>query len=414
MPRAQVTRTQTARSAVARRPRGGQVVRLPEVLGVPMIVHHCDGTTLYGSPAGSSGGYGNRLYTSTDGQAWTLRYTFPARSQPTSLTDVIQTAFVLPTGTLIVATCNDNWDSYGALWRSTDGGDSFSLVHEFVQETCGGCYSWNLDGNADYAVAGSYGNRSTTGVYDRTVYLSDDDGLTWARCFHIEGDGSTDAKNTHVHMARIDPEGGCWISVGDHVTDWTASGTLGLWHSPGKPTTFSDPGAHNYGSFTRVYSHTSEYARIGSYPRVRPVTILFSDGYAYLGEDDMTSAEARTITRLKYSDASYTPEILVDNTEAVSSPAPYYNGPVFGMAKLTDDIWVAVVPGGVGTSPGPTSAYMLITYDRGQTWRREPTVHGSLKSLCRTVHVSTGAVYGGRPYDPYGFGYKLAPVRTPT
>lgn len=404
-----------------------------------LTVQHCasDGSALYAS-GGSTTGPGTparELYKSLNGTDFTLVHDFGQRSQgpaPDALhNEIIYGIVEIPgTKTLVVSCVSNAWDftSHGTMYRGVATADPYVYnwtrvsfvgddLHNFLF-VAGFANTWNLDANANYAVAGTYGIRDDAGNQSihRDVWISTDDGAHWSRCFHIEGTatGDIDALGTHIHMTRIDPDGGCWVSVGDHNSGWNhANATLGLWHSPAQPAGGIAVGAHNFGDFTRVYSHATEQARLadGVYHRVRPVTCLFDGGYIYCGEDDMLQAEARTITRIKYSDGSYLPEILLNNTQAFTDAHPKFNGPIFGAAKLTADIWIMHSPAagltGAGIAPYQSTAYNAITYDGGETWAIVATTK-SVKGLCRAPLAADGRVYGGVAYDASGASFGLS------
>jgi PKD repeat protein len=374
--------------------------------------------TMWGSRAMES----RILYKSTDaGLTWTEVYAFPARLQNPSANvwyDKIYAVQVLPTGTILVSAANSPWDHNGTIYRSTDGGNTFSRARHMdgsdFEYTRGCSYPWAFDANDDYAIAGTYSYKDPDGATDRDVWASTDDGQHWYRVFHIEGKGNADvdAVNTHIHIARIDPDGGCWISVGDHDPGWShLNQTYGLWHAPAAALTGSlgnapaqvSDGDNDFGDFTRVYSHATSSNR-----RIRPVTVLFrnlptGEKYAYLGEDDMTFSEKKTITRLRYDDGSYDEEVKADYTKPAGT-SPSYNGGIFGMAKITDLYWVAAAPDMPFITPA-ASAAMFYTLDGGETWTRDPDFDVSVRNLVR-VAVG-GRVWGGRPpYDGIGPGYR--------
>jgi len=267
----------------------------------------------------------NKLYM-TNGQGlapdlaapWLLT-TFADRDQGGgSVPDYVQAGIVLPSGTLITANADavsSLQTSNGTMHRSTDWLTAGSGAANFAQVTDGGtegafefvkgcANTWCLDGNADYAVAGTYGYKDGTGATDRSVWISTDDGVSWDRCFHVEsGDGQ--APNTHIHMSRIDPYGGCWISLGD------SGNYTGLYHYAGTPTTVPD-GSTSAGSFVKIYD-TGAGGR-------RPIVAIFHTGtggekYIFLGED----AAAACITRLRYDAITYTTDYASDHFKCTSA-----------------------------------------------------------------------------------------------
>lgn len=296
-------------------------------------------------------------------------------------TDDVRYAFILPSGTMLTSNCFDFYGSSnprnGALYRSTDwataavNAATFTLVKEFIK---GGPQSWTLDGNANYAVAGTYGYNIA--ALNRDVWVSTDDGATWASCFHLEGD------SVHIHMARIDPDGGCWITVGEtsaHMGLWYASaesltGTGGL-----SPVTNTTSGANDYGDFVKVYSGGV----------LRPIVALFHntpDGkkYIYVGEDNFTNC----INRIRYDDT------VEDGYTRYDVENKYTHGSaqtMVGVSKITDALWMMVSAEGNA----------FVSRDYGEHWYLDTgykiTTAGQ-EVLCRTAHT-TGMMYGGNPTD---------------
>jgi len=254
----------------------------------------------------------------------------------------------------------------GALRRSTNGGANWSaIVLNFVK---GAGNSWNMDANANYGVAGTYGYKDAAGNTDRDVWLSTDEGVTWASCFHIEGDGDVSSRNTHIHMARIDPDGGCWVGVGD------AGAHMGLWYSPAQPSLVTTS-ADNFGNFSLIYSPAE----------ARPIVCLFYTGsagekYIYFGEDNKTNA---TITRIRYDlGAPYTPEAVVNLTADGMKV-------VTGMIKITDDCWVICSSNDGGAGAQNKAA---VTYDAGTTWAVVAEITSGL--LAQPNAIRTGDING--------------------
>lgn len=425
-------KSQTAGASVTSFSSGAEVVYETGPNGEPILPLYYDAPhdVVWGTKAPLS----NKLFKSIDGGAsWTLVYEFPLRVQTPSTNywqDKVFAVQVLPSGTILVSADNNEWNYNGTIYRSIDGGQTFSRAKrmdggdfEFVR----GCaFPWAFDHNGSYAVAGTYSYKDPDGATDRDVWASTDDGLRWDRIFHIEGTGNGDinAKNTHIHMARIDPDGGCWISVGDHNSGWSHDNqTLGLWYAPADKLTgpgnevprFVGDGSSDFGDFTRIYSHNSEHDRLGIpllWPRIRPVTAIFKQAgsakYIYLGEDDMTFNEARTITKMRYDPSAgsdrFVPHILANYTAQFTAAPPTYNGGIFGMCQITDNYWVAGAAELPNISP-PSTWALLYSTDGGETWQRDDENHTpEMYLLPVAVH---GRVLGGRPPgDNFGSSYR--------
>lgn len=392
----------------------GMLERMPaandgvEVL--PVYVED-DGKTAWGR--GASENYRFRLYRSTDGESWSFVKNL---GYPNTIHGIQVTA----AGTILLSTSlnlgagdpNDN-----ILWRSTDGGASF---HEVMRLPRGGGRSWNFDRNDGYIVIGTYGYKDSAGNTDRGVWKSVDDGVTWTPIFFLKADGTYDYRNTHVHMARIDPDGGCWIAIGD------SGGFVGLYHSSGEPMPLAGgTSVTDQGDFRLVYSQAV----------ARPITVLFDNPegaarYGFFGEDGMRD---RSITRIRYDAVRFVTDTASDRfttgenhglldgdilrvsttgslPTGLSANRDYHvvdstldsfqlsaasGGPplditgagsgthsfnyarrvaadfaaqklnvITGMTKLTDSCWVALA-----ASDGISSMGMLVSHDSGQSWK---------------------------------------------
>lgn len=84
-------------------------------------------------------------------------------------------------------------DPPAEIWRSTDGGTSFSKVLTFEK---GGLVSFSYDVRANTVYLGEYGEYNST-----KVYKSSDGGATWSTVFTHPVDGSSTA---HIHAVHID------------------------------------------------------------------------------------------------------------------------------------------------------------------------------------------------------------------
>lgn len=444
--------TSSGRSASSARGYPGKYKVTPydSTTGTRILVHWVDPLrgTLWGVGRFKTYGGGSnamqKMYRSDDnGATWVSVKTFGSRPQTINNVDqsknwpdmgfgiiVLHGATPADDVLLVAATNSTLYD--GVLYRSTTdiyaatvtlarakfaddqgmgtGVDFWSPVGNAFQ-------NWSIDANENYAVIGEYSGKSATGAWDRSVWLSSDTGATWKRIWFQPGDGSNNAKLLHGHLVRIDPDGGCWISFGDQsraaVDDTDA--VKGLWHSPAQPTpiTSGKPAVLTPGDFTRVYSHTSLGNRIAA----RPITGFFrSDGdakYFYVGEDSMTPTEHRTITRIRYDDASYTPVVKADYNGTNATGLP--NGGIFGTCQL-DDLHACAF-----ATMEPVNSYvsriaLFVTSDGGETWSEDTDFKlpqasvniplSNAKCCCRYPD-SDGYVWFGRASeDPHSFAYK--------
>ncbi len=289
--------------------------------------------------------------------------------------------------------------------------------------------SWSIDSNGTYAVIGEYSGKSATGAWDRSVWMStaafgSPIGSIWKRIWYQPGDGSNGAKNLHCHMVRIDPDGGCWLSFGDHartVADQTDY-AKGMWHSVTQPTpiTSGKPAAQNTGSFTAVYTAITEYARnpAGGWPAVRPITGMFCTGaagqkYYVVGEDSMTPTEARTITSIRYDDASYLPQVNLNAVGAGTNWLPM--GGIFGTCQIDDNHLVAFATS-EGSNNEASRPALFVSSDSGNTWSEDVNfaipqaaqnkLLWNAKSMQRNPDAN-GYVWFGRAWeDACSFGYR--------
>jgi hypothetical protein len=424
------------RSASSERLLPGRNYRTGLVSGYQVVVLLTDNVrgVLWGTPISNAGNtIKATLYKSVDdGTTWTSVKAFGTRLQSVlgvvgvnNYYDLIRSVQVVHGASAaedtIMVCCSNNPDTYdGVIQVSHDNGTTWARAKFADDQGMGestnfwigrglGFPSWSFDTNGTYSVVGCYPHNEANGSIDRDIWMSVDDGDTWKRIWYQPGDGSIDAKSLHCHMARIDPDGGCWLSLGDHVTDWDhANATYGLWHSPAQPTAIIGlPETQDFASFTRVYSHATEFERIGSYPRIRPVNGIFKElasgeKYFYLGEDSMTVTEERTITRLRYDDESYDLEIKLFSPNC---------GGIFAMVAAAPDMWLAFSVSESNSyilTGGRSRQRLFYSRDGGESWHHDGQfTAANPNSMCLEVSAASGIWWGGRAVSTLtGPGYK--------
>lgn len=274
--------------------------------GTSCVVLYADATrgTLWGVPAsGAANVLKATLYKSTDnGITWAEVKAFGTRNQTVlgvasgdTWYDLVHSVIVIhgateAEDTIAVCTSNNPTTYDGVIRVSHDNGTTWALAKFADDQDMGtgvdfwlaigvGFPGWTIDTNESYSVIGPYQKKDATGATVRDIWKSNDNFDTWSRIWYQPGDASVDATSLHCHMTRIDPDGGCWLSFGDHESGWDhANVTLGMWHSPGEPAAIVGlPAAQDFGSFRRIYSATSEESRLsdGVWHRVRPVNGIF-------------------------------------------------------------------------------------------------------------------------------------------
>jgi len=144
------------------------------------------------------GGSGVLKSTTSPKDSWTTRYTFPA-----AFGDELVGLHITSAGTILVG-------NNSTIYRSTDGGDSFSDTGQAISDSVGNL--WSIDED------------SSGGIYaiergGDDLLKSTDDGQTWGSVLNRTADTTFD---THLHKVAVHPAND-WIYVtgGDSASDPT-------------------------------------------------------------------------------------------------------------------------------------------------------------------------------------------------
>lgn len=168
------------------------------------------------------GGSGNSLYTSIDGNTWTLVQDvgfLTASSQ--------YRVYELGDGEILINTGTELRKSSG--W-STPGSKSFTIVQSVATGYAGGSarfhQGWGVRVAGQYVMASEYGTPKPTAL---RAYLSTDNGSTFTEVFNIADHYSVDASsNAHLHGCCIDIFHGAVPRIWQMTAD---SGFIGWWYS---------------------------------------------------------------------------------------------------------------------------------------------------------------------------------------
>lgn len=126
-------------------------------------------------------------------------------------------------GYLYFATARDGF--FGRIIRSTDGGNTWAVVHQGTA----GDQIWSIcENSAGELFANSYGQASNLGVLAKEVYKSTDDGATWDVWLTVPDTVSGQDAIRHVHGVFCDSDDNMLISCGEW-NSFTDTGATASW-----------------------------------------------------------------------------------------------------------------------------------------------------------------------------------------
>jgi len=163
--------------------------------GEDILAQAIAGNVIYGI-----GKTSNKLYKSTDGITWSRSGLYD--------TGIGGVLFATSTGTLL-------WFSIGRnLYRSTDGGQTFSQVSGWSQSSLSSIVQWGFAEANGILMVCEYGPSSALG--GRYLFKSTDDGATWSIAYDLN---SRTAKPYHFHTVAYHRATGKWIAAfGDTIS----------------------------------------------------------------------------------------------------------------------------------------------------------------------------------------------------
>lgn len=273
------------------------------------------------------------------GDNWTDVYTF---------TYDVGIIIVTDDGSILVSqksTSDLYADPPGEIWRSSDGGTTFTSV---LTVSNGGFGVWSFDVYQNKVFVAGYGKYN-----GRYVYRSLDSGATWETVFThpLDGGGSATQHIHKIHIDKVTPTT-IYVSSGDSVP------AKGVWYS-----------TDNGGTWTAI-------------TRLHQPTWIESDSEnIYLGED--LEGKIHRIAKSRFSEGEDAVETVYDTTldgrgsfgnisfysgATDSYGNVYFGGVAYGLESVQNNV---------------KDAPLIVSHDQGNTW-------ALIQSFLRKTSVSSG------------------------